>query len=89
MFRPCFAPFFDYPNEIGKVIYTTSAVESVNMSLGKVTKNRASLPNDDALIKLYCLALRNISKRSTIPIQNGKQARSRFTIMFDEPMPQH
>ena len=90
-------PFFDYPAEIRKVIYTTSAIEdvatsryvSVNMSLRKVTKSRGSFPNDDALIKLYYLALRNISKKWTMPIQNWKAALNRFTIMFDERMPQH
>ncbi len=91
-------PFFDYPAEIRKVIYapkevplgdTTNAIESVNMSLRKVTKSRGSCPNDDALIKLYYLALRNISKKCTMPIQNWKAALNRFTIMFDERMPQH
>jgi len=48
-----------------------------------------SFPNDDALIKLYYLALRNISKKWTMPIQNWKAALNRFTIMFEERMPQH
>ena len=82
-------PFFDYPAEIRKVIYTTNAIESVNMSLRKVTKSRGSFPNDDALIKLYYLALRIISKKWTMPIQNWKAALNRFTILFDERMPQH
>ena len=82
-------PFFDYPAEIRKVIYTTNAIESVNMSLRKVTKSRGAFPNDDALIKLYYLALRNISKKWTMPIQNWKAALNRFTIMFDERMSQH
>lgn len=95
---PRIVPFFDYPAEIRKVIYapkevplrdTTNAIESVNMSLRKVTKSRGSFPSDDALIKLYYLALRNISKKWTMPIQNWKAALNRFTIMFDERMPQH
>jgi len=85
---PRIIPFFDYPAEIRKVIYTTNAIESVNMSLRKVTKSRGSFPNDDALIKLYYLALRNISKKWTMPIHNWKAALNRFTIMFDERMPQ-
>jgi putative transposase len=52
-------------------------------------KHRGSFPNDDALIKLYYLALRNISKKWTMPIQNWKAVLNRFTIMFDERMPQH
>lgn len=86
---PRIVPFFDYPAEIRKVIYTTNAIESVNMSLRKITKNRGSFPNDDALIKLYYLALRNISKKWTMPIQNWKAALNRFAIMFDERMPKH
>jgi len=82
-------PFFDYPAEIRKVIYTTNAIESVNMSLRKVTKSRGSFPHEDALVKLYYLALRNISKKWTMPIQNWKAALNRFTILFGERMPQH
>ena len=48
-------PFFDYPPEIRKVIYTTNAIESVNMSLRKLTKNRGSFPSDEALTKLFYL----------------------------------
>lgn len=63
-------PFFDYPPEIRKVIYTTNAIESVNMSLR--TKNRGSFPSDEALLKLFYLALRNISKKWTCPFGIGK-----------------
>jgi putative transposase len=50
------------------VIYTTNAIESVNMSLRKITKNRGSFPNDDAPLKLFYLAINNISKKWTMPI---------------------
>ena len=63
-------PFFDYPPEIRKVIYTTNAIESVNMSLRKLTKNRGSFPSDEALTKLFYLALRNISQKWTMPIRD-------------------
>jgi putative transposase len=82
-------PFFDYPPEIRKVIYTTNAIESVNMSLRKITKNRGSFPSDEALLKLFYLALRNISRRWTMPIRDWKEALNRFTIQFDDRMPQH
>lgn len=81
-------PFFDYPPEIRKVIYTTNAIESVNMSLRKVTKNRGSFPSDEALLKLFYLALRNISKKWTMPIRDWKAALTRFTIQFEDRMPQ-
>lgn len=81
-------PFFDYPPEIRKVIYTTNAIESVNMSLRKLTKNRGSFPSDEALLKLFYLALRNISKKWTMPIRDWKAALTRFTIQFEERLPQ-
>ena len=81
-------PFFDYPPEIRKVIYTTNAIESVNMSLRKLTKNRGSFPSDDALLKLFYLALRNISKKWTMPIRDWKAALNRFTIQFEGRLPQ-
>jgi putative transposase len=81
-------PFFDYPPEIRKIIYTTNAIESVNMSLRKVSKNRSSFPNDEAVTKLFYLALINISKKWTMPLRDWKPALNRFTIQFEERMPQ-
>jgi putative transposase len=80
-------PFFAYPADIRKVIYTTNAIESINMSLRKVTKNRGSFPSDDAVVKLFYLALRNIAKKWTMPIRDWKAALNRFTILFEGRMP--
>ena len=77
-------PFFDYPAEIRKVIYTTNAIESVNMGLRKLSKNRGSFPSDEALTKLFYLALRNISQKWTMPIRDWKAALTRFTIQFGD-----
>ncbi len=80
-------PFFGYPADIRKVIYTTNAIESVNMSLRKVTKNRGSFPNDEAATKLLYLALNNISRKWTMPIHDWKAALNQFTILFEGRMP--
>ena len=77
-------PLFDYPPEIRKVIYTTNAIESINMSLRKVTKSRASFPTDDAVMKLFYLALNNISKKWTMPIRDWAGALNRFSIQFED-----
>ena len=53
------------------------------MSLRKVTKNRGSFPSDDALLKLFYLALTNIAKKWTMPLKDWKAALSRFTIQFE------
>ncbi len=79
--------FFSYPPEIRKVIYTTNAIESLNMSLRKVTKNRGSFPNDESLLKLLFLALNNIAKKWTMPIRDWKAALNCFSILFGDRMP--
>ncbi len=53
----------------------------------KVTKNRGSFPNDEAIFKLFFLALRNIAKKWTMPIRDWKAALNRFTILFEGRMP--
>ena len=84
---PRVIPFFAHPPEIRRVIYTTNAIESLNMSLRKVTKTRSSFPNDEAVLKLLYLALRNIAKKWTMPIQNWKAALNRFAIIYEDRMP--
>ena len=80
-------PFFAYPAEIRKVIYTTNAVESLNMSVRKIIKMRGSFPNDEAALKLLYLALRNASKKWTMPVQNWRAALNRFSILWPDRVP--
>ena len=75
-------PFLSYPDYIRKAIYTTNAIESLNRSLRKVSKNRGSFPNDESALKLLYLALSNISKKWTMPIRLWKQALNQFVILF-------
>jgi putative transposase len=82
-------PFFAHPPEIRQVIYTTNAIESLNMSLRKVTKARGSFPNDEAVFKLLYLALRNIAKKWTMPIHHWKDALNRFAIIYENRLPRH
>jgi putative transposase len=80
-------PFLAYPAEIRKVIYTTNAVESLNMSLRKIIKMRGSFPNEEAALKLLYLALRNASKKWTMPVQNWTAALNRFSILWPDRIP--
>jgi putative transposase len=80
-------PFFAHPPEIRKIIYTTNAIESLNMSLRKVTKARGSFPNDEAVSKLLYLALRNIAKKWTMPVHAWKDALNRFAIIYEGRLP--
>jgi putative transposase len=80
--------FFDYPPEIRKVIYTTNAIESLNMTVRKVIKNKRAFPSDDSMLKLVYLALRNIEKKWTMPIRDWGLAANRFNIEFGDRFPQ-
>jgi len=80
-------PFFAHPPEIRKAIYTTNAIESLNMSLRKVTKTRGSFPNDEAVFKLLYLALRNIAKKWTRSVPDWKAALNRFAILYENRLP--
>ena len=75
--------FFKYPEEIRRVIYTTNAIESLNASLRKVTKNRAAFPDDEAIIKIMYLAISKVAKKWTMPIKNWGQALNQFAILFE------
>ena len=77
-------PFFDYPAEIRKVIYTTNAIESLNMTIRKVTKNKRFFPSDEAAFKQIYLALRNISKKWNMPVRDWGEAMNRFLIEFSD-----
>src|SRR5436190_21846683 len=78
-------PFFAHPPEIRKIIYTTNAIESLNISLRKVTKARGSFPNDEAVSKLLYLALRNIAKKWTKQmVVDWKAALNRFAIIYED-----
>lgn len=80
-------PFFAYSADIRRVIYTTNAIESLNRSLRKVLKTKGSFPNDDSVLKLLYLALRNIAQKWTMPIRDWKAALSRFAIEFPDRFP--
>jgi putative transposase len=80
-------PMFGLPEDIRRAVYTTNAIESLNMSLRKVIKTRASFPNDEAAFKLLYLALRNAAKKWTMPIKNWSQAMQAFAIIFEGRVP--
>src|SRR5947209_5069044 len=80
-------PLFAFPEDIRKVIYTTNAIETVNMTLRKVTRTHRIFPSDEAVYKVVYLAMRNIAKKWTMPIRNWKPALNRFTVEFAERFP--
>lgn len=76
--------FFAYPADIRRVIYTTNAIESLNMTVRKVLKNKRFFPTDEAMFKQIYLALNNIAKKWTMPIRYWKEAMNRFAIEFGD-----
>lgn len=76
-------PFFQFLPEIRKVIYTTNAIESLNMVMRKYTRNRRIFPNDDSALKSLFLAIREASKNWK-SIHHWKPALQSFQLMFGE-----
>jgi putative transposase len=80
-------PFFEFPEEIRKIIYTTNAVESLHMTLRKVTKNRGAFPTQEAAIKLLYLALQKVATKWHT-VQGWREALRQFAIRWPERMEQ-
>ena len=80
-------PFFSYPAEIRKAIYTTNAIESINSSIRKVTKKRGAFPTPDSVRKVLYLAIQKASQRWNRPIKDWPAALNHFTIVFEGRVP--
>lgn len=76
--------FFDFPLEIRKIIYTTNLIENLNGKIRKYTKNKLSFPNDQAVIKSTYLALSQITRKWTQPIQNWGIILNQFISIFEK-----
>jgi transposase-like protein len=77
-------PFFAFPPEVRKVVYTTNAIESINARLRKIIKTRGHFPSDDSASKLIWLALRNITADWGRAAHNWKSAMNQFAILYAE-----
>ena len=80
-------PFFRYPADIRKAIYTTNSVEALHRALRKIIKTRGAFPSEESALKLLFLAIRQASKKWTMPVQNWSQALNYFTVLWPERMP--
>lgn len=76
--------FFAFPEQIRTLIYTTNAVESVHRQLRKVTKNKAVFPTDESLVKMLFLAIRDVSKKWTMPLHGWKTIISHLSIAYGD-----
>lgn len=82
-------PFFQYPQDIRKVIYTTNAIESLNSVIRKAIKLRKIFPSDQSAFKVIFLAIERASKKWTMPIRDWPAALNRFAIEFGERLTKH
>jgi len=76
-------PMFAFPADIRRIMYTTNAVESVNMTLRKASRNHRIFPNDDAVVKVMYLAAQLISRKWTMPLRDWGAAMNQFSIEFE------
>jgi len=77
----------DFPAPIRRAIYTTNAIESVNSVIRKFTRNRKIYPNEESALKITFMAIREASKKWTMPIRNWKAALNHFAILFEGRLP--
>jgi putative transposase len=80
-------PFFAYPPQIRKVIYTTNAIESIQSQLRRVTRQRGAFPTPESAKKVLYLAIDRISERWSRPIKDWVAALNHFSIVFEDRMP--
>lgn len=78
------SPFFGYPPELRKIIYTTNSVEALHRGFRKITKSKAVFPTDDSLLKQLFLVVRDISKKWTKEVHNWRTCFAYFAVAFQD-----
>ncbi|WP_423818582.1 IS256 family transposase [Salinimicrobium sp. TIG7-5_MAKvit] len=76
--------FYEFPLEIRRIIYTTNLIENLNGKIRKYTKNKLSFPTDDAVMKSVYLALREATKKWSMPIRNWGIVLNQFLTIYEE-----
>ena len=79
-------PFLAFPDDVRKILYTTNAIESLNAQLRKVLRAKGSFPNDQSVLKLLYLAVRNVKQRWR-PTPGWISAMNHFQVMFADRFP--
>ena len=77
-------PFFAFPNEVRRIIYTTNAIEALNSKLRRAVRARGHFPSDDAAMKLLYLILNRSEKEWKMPPREWTMAKAQFAVMFGE-----
>jgi len=77
-------PFFAFPDEVRRIIYTTNAIEALNSKLRRAVRTRGHFPNDESAIKLLFLVLNLAEKGWRMPPREWAMAKAQFAILFEE-----
>jgi transposase-like protein len=77
-------PFFVFPEEIRRIVYTTNAIEALNAQLRRAVRARGRFPSDDAATKLLYLILNRLEKESRMPPREWSMAKAQFAVLFGE-----
>ena len=81
--------FFQFSDEIRRIMYTTNIIEGLNRQYRKVTKTKSVFPSDASLEKMLYLASRNITQKWTQRYRNWDQVLSQLIILYDERLTQY
>lgn len=76
--------YFDYPQEIRKIMYTTNAIESLNSSIRKYTKTKTVFPDDQSVLKAVYLSVANVEKKWTFPVRDWGSVINQLIIKFGD-----
>jgi len=77
-------PFYAFPTEVRRIIYTTNAIEAVNAKLRRAVRARGHFPTDEAVLKLLFLVVNRAAKEWRMPAREWSAAKAQFAILFEE-----
>jgi putative transposase len=77
-------PFYGFPDDVRRIIYTTNAIEALNAKLRRAVRARGHFPTDEAALKLLFLVLNRAEKEWTMPSREWAMAKAQFAVLFGE-----
>ena len=81
---PAVIPFFAFPADVRRIIYTTNAIEALNAKLRRAVRTRGHFPSDDSALKLLFLVLNLAEREWRMPPREWAMAKAQFAILFEE-----
>jgi transposase-like protein len=77
-------PFYAFPSEVRRIIYTTNSIEALNAKLRRAVRARGHFPTDEAVLKLLFLVLNLAAKEWRMPAREWTAAKAQFAILFED-----